>query len=51
MCTKQLEVYRKDPERHLGPLCATVAAVVLGDSLRADEVREEVERELEKQEA
>jgi hypothetical protein len=27
-------------------LCATVAAVILGDSLRADEVREEVEREL-----
>ncbi len=43
---KQLEVYRKDPERYLAPLCATVAAVILGDSLRADEVREEVEREL-----
>lgn len=44
---KQIEIYRKDPERHLGPLCATVAAVVLGDSLRADEVREEVVRILE----
>jgi hypothetical protein len=44
---KQLEVYRKDPARHLKPLCATVAAEVLGDSLRADEVREEVERILE----
>jgi hypothetical protein len=44
---KQLEVYHKDPARHLKPLCATVAAEVLGDSLRADEVREEVERILE----
>ena len=41
---KQLEVYRKDPARHLKPLCATVAAEVLGDGLRGDEVREEVER-------
>ncbi len=40
---KQIEVYRTDPARHLKPLCATVAAEVLGDSLRADEVREEVE--------
>ena len=44
---KQLEVYRKDPARHLKPLCATVAAEVLGDGLRGDEVREEVERILE----
>ena len=44
---RQLEVYRKDPARHLKPLCATVAAEVLGDSLRADEVRAEVERILE----
>jgi hypothetical protein len=44
---KQLAVYRKDPERHLKPLCATVAAEVLGDPLRADEVRDEVERHLE----
>jgi DNA-binding transcriptional ArsR family regulator len=41
---KQLEVYRKDPARHLKPLCATVAAEVLGDSLRGDEVRAEVKR-------
>jgi hypothetical protein len=41
---KQLEVYRKDPERHLKPLCAAVAAVVLGDDARASEVQEEVER-------
>ena len=44
---KQIEVYRKDPARHLKPLCATVAAVVLGDGLRGDEGREEVERALE----
>jgi hypothetical protein len=44
---KQIEVYRKDPARHLKPLCATVAAVVLEDGARADEVREEVERILE----
>jgi len=41
---KQLEVYRKDPARHLKSLCATVAAVILGDGLRGDEVRDEVER-------
>jgi len=44
---KQIEVYRKDPARHLKPLCATVAAVILGDGLRGDEVRDEVERILE----
>jgi hypothetical protein len=43
---KQLEVYRRDPERHLKPLCAAVAAVVLGDDARASEVQEEVVREL-----
>jgi DNA-binding transcriptional ArsR family regulator len=43
----QLEKYREDPEKHLGPLCAAVAAVVLGDGARGDEVREEVERILE----
>jgi hypothetical protein len=45
---KQLEVYRKDPVRHLKPLCATVAAVVLGDGTRGDELRNEVKRELER---
>jgi hypothetical protein len=45
---KQLEVYRKDPARYLKPLCATVAAEVLGDGLRGDEVREEVEKALER---
>jgi len=44
---QQLAVYRENPKRHLEPLCATVAAVVLGDGLRGDEVREEVERILE----
>jgi DNA-binding transcriptional ArsR family regulator len=44
---RQLKVYRKDPDRHLQPLCATVAAVVLGDGIRGDEVREEVEKVLE----
>jgi hypothetical protein len=43
----QLEVYRKNPARHLEPLCAAVAAVVLEDGSRASEVREEVEKALE----
>lgn len=43
----QLEVYRENPKKHIGPLCAAVAAVVLGDGLRGDEVREEVEKILE----
>ncbi len=45
---KQLEVYREDPGRHLRPLCATVAAVVLEDGARGHEVREEVEKSLAK---
>jgi DNA-binding transcriptional ArsR family regulator len=48
---RQLEVYRKNPGRHLKPLCAAVAAVVLGDAARASEVQDEVERELERREA
>jgi P4 family phage/plasmid primase-like protien len=40
----QLKIYRANPKRHIGPLCAAVAAVVLGDGLRGDEVRAEVER-------
>jgi hypothetical protein len=43
----QLEKYRENPQLHFEPLCNTVAAVVLGDSLRGNEVREEVERILE----
>src|SRR5215210_3635615 len=39
----QLEVYWKNPERHLNPLCAAVAAVVLEDDARAPEVQKEVE--------
>ena len=42
----QLEIYRQDPGRHLGPLCAAVAAVILGDGARADEVADEVRREV-----
>jgi AAA domain len=44
--TSQLGVHRENPARHLKPLCSAVAAVVLGDGARGDEVREEVEREL-----
>ncbi len=44
----QLEVYRANPEKHIEPLCAAVAAVLLGDGVRGPEVREEVERELER---
>jgi hypothetical protein len=43
----QLGVYRKDPQKHIKPLCAAVAAVVLEDGARGDQVREEVERILE----
>jgi len=45
---RQLKVYREDPRRHIGPLCAVVAAEVFGDGRHGDEVREEVERELER---
>jgi hypothetical protein len=47
----QLKVYREDPDRHLNPLCATVAAVVLGDGALGDDVREEVKKELARQRA
>jgi P4 family phage/plasmid primase-like protien len=43
---KQLKLYYQNPEKHIKPLCTAVAALVLGDGLRNDEVREEVEREL-----
>jgi DNA-binding transcriptional ArsR family regulator len=43
---RQLEVYREDPARHIRPLCASVAAVVLEDGSLAAEVRQEVEKEL-----
>jgi hypothetical protein len=42
----QVAKYRENPERHIAPLCAAVAAVVLGDGGRGDEVREEVEKAL-----
>jgi hypothetical protein len=44
----QLRIYREDPARHIKPLCAVVAATVFGDDRHGDEVREEVERELER---
>ena len=43
-----LEKYRENPEQHIKPLCTAVAAVVLGDGLCWEEVREEVESELAK---
>lgn len=45
--TSQLKVYRENPAKHLKPLCAAVAAVVLGDGACGAEVREEVEKVLE----
>jgi hypothetical protein len=42
----QLEKYRENPELHFKPLCVAVAAAVLGDGVRGEEVCEEVEREL-----
>jgi hypothetical protein len=42
----QMEAYHKNPEQHIQPLCAAVAAAVLEEPARAGEVREEVEREL-----
>ena len=43
---EQLKVYREDPGRHLKPLCAAVAAVVLGDGAHGYEVLDEVHAEL-----
>jgi hypothetical protein len=45
-----LEKYRENPERHIQPLCTAVAAVVLSDGLRWEEIREEVEKALEEAE-
>jgi hypothetical protein len=42
----QIKKYHEDPGRHFEPLCAAVAAVVLEDGLRWEEVAEEVRREL-----
>jgi hypothetical protein len=44
--SQQLEVYHQDPERHFEPLCTAVAAVILEDGLRWEEVARDVEREL-----
>jgi hypothetical protein len=40
----QLVRYREDPARYFKPLCAYVAAEVLGDHAHWEEVRDEVER-------
>jgi DNA-binding transcriptional ArsR family regulator len=45
---KQIEMYRRDPDNRIRPLCAAVAAEILGEPMRGPEVREEVERELER---
>jgi DNA primase len=42
----QLKIYRQDPDLHFGALCAIMAALVLGDPERGEEVAEEVRREL-----
>ena len=42
----QLKIYQQDPDRHFKPLCAAVAAIVLEDGARWEEVKEEVEKEL-----
>jgi DNA-binding transcriptional ArsR family regulator len=49
--SKELPLYHQAPERYIDALCAHVAAVVLYDPGRRAEVREEVERELARQEA
>jgi hypothetical protein len=41
----QLKIYRQDPDLHFRPLCASVAALVLGDAARHAEVAEEVRAE------
>ena len=43
----QVELYRGDPDPHIGPLCSAVAAAVLGDGAGGDKVHAEVEKELE----
>jgi hypothetical protein len=42
----QLEKYRENPQLHFEPLCTAVAAVVLEDGLRWEEVKEDVLREV-----
>jgi len=46
--SRQFEIYRDDPDRHIKPLCAAVAAVILGDGACGGEVRAQVEEELAK---
>ena len=42
--SRQLAKYREDPKRHFEPLCVAVAAVVLEDGGRWEEVAEQVEK-------
>jgi DNA-binding transcriptional ArsR family regulator len=42
----QIARYREDPHRHFRPLCAYVAAVVMGDGAWWEKVAEEVRKEL-----
>ena len=44
--TAELPLYRKNTWRHFNPLCAHVAAVVLGEGLFGHKVAEEVKKEL-----
>jgi DNA-binding transcriptional ArsR family regulator len=47
----QVEMYRKDPGRQFNPLCSAVAAAVVDNPLRGEEVSEEVEKALGREEA
>jgi DNA-binding transcriptional ArsR family regulator len=42
----QLKIYRQDPDLHFQPLCSAVAAVVLRGDARAEDVADEVRREV-----
>jgi hypothetical protein len=44
--TMQLKVYRENPSLHFKPLCAAVAAAVLGEPGRGYEVADEVRKEV-----
>jgi hypothetical protein len=46
--SKQVDVYRRDPDRQIKPLCSSVAAAVLGDGACGAAVRDKVEKELER---
>ena len=42
----QLKIYRQNPDLHFKPLCTAVAAAVLGGDARAEDVADEVRREV-----